>query len=484
MAENSASRENFHIVAFFVILILGWILPPMGIPASGMRVMSVFLALLYGWSFIGFAWPSLICMVALGWTGYAAPMAVLSQAFGHPAVIFTTFVLVFTKYCDDSGLNEYMARWLISRRCFVGRPWLFTSSVLVGTLIIGFLIDGVPAVFLISGLLYTVFLDIGYKKGDSYPAFLLAGVCIAGVLSFACKPWMGQNILGIEQLTELSHGEFTINTLTFIGVTMPVCIACMLVYVAIMRWLFRTNVTPLLNLTHDYLGQIRSALSLTTQQKVAASFLCLFLAFMILPTVIPAGNAVGALLSKINMTVGMTIVLGILSFVSIKGKKVFRFQDCSSGINWNVVLMLAASIPVSAAISAPNVGIAPVLTEAMSNLSVGGSPVLFVCLLTIIACVLTQLTHNVTIVLVGVPLIWNIAPVLGINPTGFVMMLFLGAGAAFATPAASTVGALSFANGEWIGMKRAFQAGIAGWIGSMLCILAIGLPLVQAVFGL
>ena len=67
---------------------------------------------------------------------------------------------------------------------------------------------------------------------------------------------------------------------------------------------------------------------------------------------------------------------------------------------------------------------------------------------------------------------------------GFSILMFLAAGAAFATPAASTVGALSFANGEWIGMKRAFQAGILGCIGGIVCMLVLGLPLVMALVGI
>ena len=58
------------------------------------------------------------------------------------------------------------------------------------------------------------------------------------------------------------------------------------------------------------------------------------------------------------------------------------------------------------------------------------------------------------------------------------------AGAAYATPAASTVGALSFANGEWVGVRRAFKAGISGCVAAIFCMLVLGLPLVSAIIGL
>ena len=62
--------------------------------------------------------------------------------------------------------------------------------------------------------------------------------------------------------------------------------------------------------------------------------------------------------------------------------------------------------------------------------------------------------------------------------------MLLAAGAAYATPAASTVGALSFANAEWVGVRRAFKAGISGCIAAIFCMLILGLPLVSATVGL
>lgn len=483
--DNYCSQKDYlHLGVFFLILILGWTLPPVGLPEMGMKICAIFIALLYGWTFIGFSWPSMICILALGFSGYGEASKIISGAFSHPVVIFTIFVLVFTKYCDKSGLNECMAKWLISRSAFVGRPWLFSSCVLVGTLVIGFLIDGVPAVFLISSLLYAIFRDIGYKQGDKFPAYILAGVCIAGVLSFACKPWMGQNILGIQALTDISHGSAHIGNLMLIMTTFPVCVAALLVYVLAIRCVFKPDIAPLKALSNDYLEKIRTEIAMGPEQKLAACFLSLFLAFMLLPNILPARTAIGAFFGKFSITVAITLILAILSFITVKRRKIFDFQACSNGINWNVIWMLASSIPVSAALSSDGAGIARILTESLQSLSFDGSSIMFVCVFTLMASLITQITHNVTIVLVGVPLIWNLAPGLGINPEGFALMLFLGSGAAFATPAASTVGALSFANGEWIGMKNAFTAGFVGWIATLLCIFILGMPLINIMVGL
>lgn len=188
MKSEPGSKFCLHVVIFLVLTFCFGLLPPCGLTEKGMKILGVFVGMLYGWTFISFSWPSMICLVALGFTGYATPTAVIAEAFSNAAVLFTIFVLVFTAYCNESGLNAVLAKWFLSRSVFAGRPWLFTASVLFGSLVISFLIDPVPVVFLLSGILYTIFDDIGMERGEKYPAYLLAGVCIIACISFVCNP--------------------------------------------------------------------------------------------------------------------------------------------------------------------------------------------------------------------------------------------------------------------------------------------------------
>ena len=58
----------------------------------------------------------------------------------------------------------------------------------------------------------------GSARAMPIPAWLLAGVCIAGVLSFACKPWAGQNLMGIGALADVSGGAVVIVNLALVAV--------------------------------------------------------------------------------------------------------------------------------------------------------------------------------------------------------------------------------------------------------------------------
>lgn len=487
METNSGTNKKslVHIIVYFVLTFGIGLIPAMGITQMGMKVFGVFIGLLYGWTCIGFAWPSMFSIVVLGFTGYDTPANILATAFSNPTVIFTILVLTFTAYCDKAGLNLVMSKWLLSRKAFIGRPWIFTASVFIGTLIIGFLLDGIAAVFLISSILYSIFTSIGYKAGDNYPAFALAGVCIAGVLSYGCKPWAGQNLNGIVALEGISKGMVTIPYMDIIIVCFPICIITLLVYTLIIKWIFKPDITLLKNLSHEFLETIRREIIFGAEQKVAAFVLVIFLLMMLLPSILPKDHIFYPFIGKFTITVALTTIFAILSFVKINGTATFDFQQCAiKGINWNVIWMLAAAIPVSSAISSDGTGINLLLTTIFSSFISDGNIMIFLLVFMVIANLVTQITHNVTVILVGVPIMYNICQITNINPIGACMLLFIAASAAFATPAASTVGALSFANGEWIGMLRAFKAGIFGWLGALFVMLIVGIPLVVILVGI
>lgn len=476
-----AQNRHLHTIIYFLIFISGWLVPSMGLPPAGTKIISVFLALIYGWTFIGFTWPSIFTLLGLGFSGYADPGAIFVQGFGHPAIIFTFFIFIYTKYCDKSGLNEYMARWLLSRSIFVGRPWIFTYCIMTGAMVIGFLIDALPAVFLIFGILYNVFSDVGYKRGDAYTGYLTAGVIVAGVLSFVMKPWGGQNLFGLQVYTDVSGGA-VIPSLTLMAVSWPVCLLTIFIYTLVMRYVLRLDVKPLTSLSEDYFAKIRAELKMTPEAKLAGLTLLVFLALMLGPNIFTKGP-IHDFFAMFPIQVAMGLILGVLCLININKKPVFNFQECASSINWDVVWMMVAAIMISSALSSKASGLGELMTTGLQSFSPEDNPITFVSGFTLLGAVATQFTHNITILVVGMPIIWNISQVTAINPEVLSLMLILGAGGAYATPAASTVGALMFANTEWIGVKRAYITGILCWLAYLVCTFAVGLPLILAFCG-
>ena len=118
--ETIDSRKSavywIHTFVYFLITFCFGYLPFHALTPFGMTIVGIFVGLLYGWTFIGFVWPSMMSIFALGLCGYfKTPQAAFASAFSNHLVIFMLLVLVFTAYCEKSGINKKLSCWFLSR---------------------------------------------------------------------------------------------------------------------------------------------------------------------------------------------------------------------------------------------------------------------------------------------------------------------------------------------------------------------------------
>ena len=106
--------------------------------------------------------------------------------------------------------------------------------------------------------------------------------------------------------------------------------------------------------------------------------------------------------------------------------------DVYRSINWSVIVLLGAMIPIGEALQSS--GGAETLSNALIYLSYGASPVTILFLMLIITMLLSAVLNNVATVLVAAPISVEIAKTLGVNPDTFLMAVAIGASCAFLTP--------------------------------------------------
>lgn len=95
--------------------------------------------------------------------------------------------------------------------------------------------------------------------------------------------------MGIGALADVSGGAVVIDNLTLIAVALPVCVATLLVYTLIVRFVFRPDISRMAHLTPEYLASLRRDLHIGPEQGVAAAALFVFLLLMFLPNILPTG---------------------------------------------------------------------------------------------------------------------------------------------------------------------------------------------------
>ena len=119
-AQTQQAKNSFvpwiHTIVMFVLLASGWFLPTVStITPFGMKVVGIFIGLIYGWMFVGLIWPSLTGMLFLSFAGLGTAKAVFGQGFGSEIVLLIIFFGVFTKWLEDIGLTNTFAQWLLTR---------------------------------------------------------------------------------------------------------------------------------------------------------------------------------------------------------------------------------------------------------------------------------------------------------------------------------------------------------------------------------
>lgn len=104
------------------------------------------------------------------------------------------------------------------------------------------------------------------------------------------------------------------------------------------------------------------------------------------------------------------------------------------GISWSTVLLIAAMIPLSTAITTSGAGeaVADVLVSAVES-----SPLVLLLGLALITLVFGQLISNTATVLIMIPVALSAAASTGIPPTTVLMTLCVAGAAAFLTPVAT-----------------------------------------------
>lgn len=163
--EKSSLMVWVHVIVMFILLSGGWFLPALStITPFGMKILFIFIGLIYGWIFIDLVWPSLAGLVFLTLAGVGSAKTVFGQGFGSEIVLLIIFFGIFTKWLEEIGLTNTFAQWVLSRKFLSGHPYLFIFTLLFVTFMCGFFVGIYATIFLMWGICYKMLVNLGYGK--------------------------------------------------------------------------------------------------------------------------------------------------------------------------------------------------------------------------------------------------------------------------------------------------------------------------------
>ena len=460
---------------------IGCLSPWGSLSPLGMKVLGIFIGLLYGWTTIGFVWPSLMGVIALGLSGYQAVPQVLSAGFGAAQnTVVCFFLFVFAAYMDRIGLSHIIANWFISRKFCIGKPYMLTLMIFVAAYVLGATISLFTAILLLFSIFYNMCETLGYKKLDKYPVVVLCGIVYSAMLGFAVFPFKAVQILVLSSLGTASGGltvDFGQFTVTMLAVT----IVCLAAYMAIMKFIVRPDVSNF-DGVGDMFEDLRNT-KMNQEQKIAAGFLVFFMIEMFIPSVLPKDWAITQIFTNLSIPGSLALVLMLMAMLKIKGKVSFNYQDCATlGTNWDMIIMFVATMPVSAAMSNKDVGVVSFLVELLNPILTNFNGIAFCIVFLAMAAILTQVAHNLVLAALLTPILYQFCVQLGADPLLMCTLFSFAIATAVATPGGSATAALMFTN-DWIGRANSYKYGwlMAGL--SLVVTIVVGLSFGSLVFG-
>jgi di/tricarboxylate transporter len=172
------------------------------------------------------------------------------------------------------------------------------------------------------------------------------------------------------------------------------------------------------------------------------------------------------------MPAAVAFAAGVLSTVFLRLMPVRQLYDA---IDWPVIVLLAALIPVAGAIASS--GAAEYLAKALLGVLPNGGTALALATVLILTMVLSDFMNNAATAAVMCPIAMGIATQLGITPEPFLMAVAVGASCAFLTP-------IGHQNNTLILGPSGFKFGDYWRLGLILelVVLVIGVPMIMIIW--
>lgn len=468
------------VIVLLLMFGFGQIVQPFStVTPVGVKVIGVFLGVIYGWGTCGMLWPSLLGMVALGLTGLFSVTDAIALGMGNQMVLFMILMLIVVENMNHTGIIINIANWMISRPICKGRPWVFATMIFFTAFIVSGFANAFPALFLCWGFWYSIFKQTGYKPYDKFVTCALCGVVFACILGSILLPFHNQPLIFLTSFAAMTGIE-TISFVGYLGVLIPYTLACLLEYVLLCKFIIRPDVEKLKNFDPLLLTEGKPII-FTKRQIASAMALIAVMLGLLLPGILPKTWAITQFLSSVGMAGWGIIVITIMCWIKIDGEPLLEFNKVAKqGVAWDVILFVVMILVISSVITNEATGISPFLGQALGPIFAGKSMFVFTALIVVCSVVMTNFMNNMVTGFLFMNIVAAYMPVLlanNLSPWTVVTLVIISANLAFWTPVASSTAGLLYSNSEWVKKMDVFKVAFITsifWIITMLT-LAFGL---------
>lgn len=482
-------KENkilYYTIASICILFMffGRFIPINGLSQQGVGLIFVFVSTMVLWMVYGLVWPSLLCLVALGFLNYGNFGGILASSFGDQTWVFLLFTFVLSFALVQTPVFKRIALAFVSIRLARTNGHLFIFLFLLAVLIIACFTSPTVLFAIMYPILKEIFFLAKVKKGDKLSKYLMLGMCFTIAIGSGMT-----TIAHVFPLTAIATAEriightLDISILQYMAFAIPFGLVAFLLIVGTFLLILKKEDTVCL--TNVNVINIKNTLPKMNIQELVSiiTFLIVVLLWIIPSLLKPIALD---FYSFMNTTLGIAIppLIGcvVLAFVKIGDKPILGIiESMKNNIPWSSLLVCAAALALGAAFEPTGLKtfFEGVFKQAFSNLP----GILLLAVLVIWTLLETNFSSNLVTATLVATLATNILqPRLNIDLNFAAVISIIGAlsGFAFATPPAHPNTALTVSSG-YVNSKQTLGWGMTTAGYSMIAALLIGYPIAMCV---
>lgn len=476
VAKNQNTTKLIKFIIMLALMIGIGMLPPFGdITPMGMKILGVFIGTLFGWMVLDFVVSSTVGLVFLGLSGYTTVLGAFQAGFSDMVVLNMIIGFAFAALLNEINLTGALASWLLSMRFVIGHPWRIIGLLFFSAWFVAAFADTLPAILVFWSIAYKISDEVGIKRRSKDIGYLIVGIIFfaaMGAYMFPFKP----GVLAFSGGYTAVMGEIPQGKWYFGFIILSVLL--MLFYL-LMGKLVRVDEKKL----NVDLATFTARAEWGKKEKWGLVFMIFFILFMAIPGFLPTTIPLAVTWKGLGIIGTTVIVVAAAYLITVDGKPLIEnpAKLWVSGVNWDLIFMIAATMPIGAAIRSDEGGIITTVLTWLESAIGGMNWILFTIICMVALGLLTQVSHNLIIAAVLFPVFAPMCAEMGGDPVLWFFINFFAINASFTTPAASGWSAMMHSNGEWISVKEAYGFGFSTLVVTWLACLVV-IPLWTIVF--
>ena len=477
MNTKAMIKSYIHIIIAVIIgvLCLAFVPAANGLTDLGVRVIGIFLPILYLWLTVGTDWPCWLALILIVFTGVMTPSEVFAGSYGNSLIITVIGMMAFSQVLVDTGVIDTIVKWFVTREFVRNHPYRFIAIIMIVEGLASIVMNISALILIFIALIAAICEEIGYKKGDGFYTALMLGLFWVSNAFNAGSP-LGHALPLILMSTASAAGyEVSIAQWMLIGIPAAILITAAAIIIICLIW--KPEASKFMN--YDLDAHRKEIKPFTTEGKIALILLIAVILYWVVPAVFPnlLSPGVKALYDTWGSNAPVIVALSLLCIIRVKGKPITTFKRATSSTSITTITFIGCVTVLGTAVSNADTGISAWLSNVLSPMVSSMSVFAFITILSFFFIALTNFISNTVCMMLYYNLAIPIVVAAGLPTAGLTVIICIIASFASLVPSAATTAPFFFDSGH-ITVKNSWKWNVIMIVAAWALVSFIVYPMV------